>query len=166
MKIKLLIYSLIMIVIFVLIKITLNFYNLELMYSINQCIFLFIYITVVGGLIQVAYENKLALAGIILIIVIVSIFIMIGTILTAKEVKIITIENQKVVTETYGLPDDMTYYYKYINSFLRSYNEIEIEDKKFIEKFSNDSIIMEEDIVYKLYNQNTSYNSPKPFYND
>ena len=33
-------------------------------------------------------------------------------------------------------------------------------------RISNDSIIMEEDIVYKLYNQNTSYNSPKPFYND
>ena len=155
-----------MIVIFVLIKITLNFYNLELMYSINQCIFLFIYITVVGGLIQVANDNKLALAGIILIIVIVSFFIMIGAILTAKDVEIITIENQKVVTETYGLPDNMTYYYKYINSFLRSYNEIEIEDKSFIKK-SNDSNNLEEDIVYKLYKkQNGSYKIPSVIHND
>lgn len=163
MKIKLLIYSLIMVVIFILTKITLNFYNLELMYSINQCIFLIIYITVVGGFIQIADDNKLALAGIILIIVIVSIFIMIGEILTAKEVKIITIENQKVVTETYGLPDNMTYYYKYINSFLRSYNEIEIEDKSFIEKSNN----IEEDIVYKLYKeQNGTYNIPSVIHND
>lgn len=165
MKIKLLIYSLIMVVIFIFAKITLNFYNLELMYSINQCIFFIIYITVVGGLIQIADDNKLALAGIILIIVIVSIFIMIAAILTAKEVKIITIENQKVVTETYGLPDNMTYYYKYINSFLRSYNEIEIEDKSFIEKSNNTNNI--EDIVYKLYKkQNGTYNIPSVIHND
>lgn len=88
-----------------------------------------------------------------MITIIITYIIIIGAILSSKTVKIQTIDNQKVVVEIYGIPDPMAYYYKYINSFLKSYNTIMNPTKSL--NSSNSSNI---DIVLKFNNRQNHTN--------
>lgn len=155
MKNNLLLYSIIFSFAFVILKIILNSYNLDFMYSVYQMCYFWIYIITVIGIFQVTKENKILLVISILIILVISFILMIGTVLSYKTVKVITIDNQKVVVETFGLPDDMDYYYKYINFFLKSYNEIKPAIKTNSDKSSDPR---ENDIVMKFHN--TTINTP------
>lgn len=156
MKRNFLIYSFIMAVIFFILKIILNSFNLDFMYSIYQFSFIIIYITAIIGLFQISKENKILLVIKILFTIIFSFIIIVGMILSSKDVKIVTIKSEKIVTETYGIPDPMINYYKYINSVLKSYNTIKAPTKNL--KSENNTNLMEKDIILKYYNKQKSNN--------
>lgn len=157
MKNNLLIYSIIFTFAFIISKIVLNSYDLEFMYSVYQFAYFIIYITGVIGFIQITKDNKILLVLAILVILVISYFAFIMVVLSSKSVKIRYVEQQKVVVESWGLPDNMDYYYKYINSYLRSYNEIKIPTEYLNNK--NNSNELEKDIVLKFHNKENSNES-------
>lgn len=154
MKKNFLTYSIIIGLIYFILKIILNNYNLDFIYSINLSLFFIIYITAVAGLIQITKKSKTLLIITTLITIIISCFIIIGVILSYRTVNIITIENQKVVEEIYGIPDPMAYQYKYINAFLKSYNTI----KPPIKKFNSENSETQEEIIMKFHNSTVNTN--------
>lgn len=156
MKNNMLLYSIIFTFAFIILKIILNSYDLDFMYSIYQLSYFIIYITAVIGIFQITKENKILLVISILIILVISYILIIGAILSSRTVNIITIEGQKVVEEIYGIPDPMAYDYKYINSILKSYNTIRLP----IQKLDSDSSGMENDIVMKFHNTTINTNIP------
>ncbi len=159
MKNNLLMYSVIFSFVFVILKIILNSYNLDFMYSIYQLSYFIIYITAVIGFFQITKDNKILLVISILVTLIISYIVIIFAILSSRTVNIITIEGQKVVEEIYGIPDPMAYNYKYINSILKSYNTIQPP----IKKLNSDSSGTENDIVMKFHNTTINTNT---YHND
>ncbi len=159
MKNNLLLYSVIFTFIFIILKIILNSYDLDFMYSIYQLSFLIIYITAIIGFFQITKDNKILLILTMLITIVISNIVIIGSILSSRTVNIITIEGQKVVEEIYGIPDPMAYDYKYINSILKSYNTI----RPPIKKLNSDSSDTENNIVMKFHNTTVNTNT---YHND
>lgn len=158
MKKNFLIYSVIFTFTFIILKIILNSYNLDFMYSIYQLSYFIIYITAVIGFFQITKDNKILLVIVILFTIVISSIIFIGAILSSRTVNIITVEGQKVVEEIYGIPNPMAYNYKYINTFLKSYNTT----RPPIKKLNSDNSGTEKDIVMKFHNTvintNTNHN--------
>lgn len=155
MKSNLLIYSVIYAFVFFILKIILNSYDLDFMYSIYQLSYFIIYITAVIGIFQITKDNKTLLILSILVTLVISYIVIIGAILSSRTVNIITIEGQKVVEEIYGIPDPMAYDYKYINSILKSYNTI----RPPMEKLKSDSSGTENDIIMKFHNTTINTNT-------
>ncbi len=155
MKNKFLVYSIIIIFVFFILKIILNSYNLDFMYSIYLCSFLIIYITAVAGLFQITRKSKILLIITTLITIVISCFIIIGVILSFRTVNIITIKDQKIVEEIYGIPDSMVYHYKYINVFFKSYNTIEPP----IKKLNSDNSENKDDVIMKFHNTTINTNT-------
>lgn len=162
MRNNLLIYSVISAIVFFILKIILNSFDLDFMYSIYQFSFFIIYSMTIMGIVQISKKNKILLVIESVIIVIISFIIIIGGIISAKKIKVVTIDNQKIVTETYGIPDPMTYYYKYVNSFLKSYNTIKSPNKSF-NSTNNSTNIIEDDIILRHYNKQNSNNFEKSY---
>lgn len=159
MKNNFLIYSIIFAFVFFILKIILNSYDLDFMYSIYQLSYFIIFITAVIGFFQITKNNKILLVLAIFVTLVISFILIIGTILSSRTVNIITIDGQKVVEEIYGIPDPMAYTYKYINPILKSYNTIQPP----IKKLNSDSSRTENDIIMKFHNTTINTNT---YHND